>query len=219
MSLTTSRKLASTPRVSRSAVSVSLLPSTLARTPGLPVFSTETTLGVRVGDAGLEVGRQVRSRDCPASMVLTRIGSMLGGGALAQPEADLRGVAPAGRDGRARPRRRVAASAAVTAGPELPLPRRSGRRARGSRWRRSPGPPRRRVERPHVAEGGDVELVDLPGGDREMVVGHSSTGVSSPDLDRDRQQGGVAVLGSCGSSLPASLVAVVTSSSRAPGPR
>ena len=44
-SLTTSRKLASAPRVSRSAVSVSRLPSTLALTPGEPVFCTVTILG------------------------------------------------------------------------------------------------------------------------------------------------------------------------------
>ena len=44
-SLTTSRKLASAPRVSRSAVSVSRLPFTLAFTPGVPVFCTCTMVG------------------------------------------------------------------------------------------------------------------------------------------------------------------------------
>ena len=44
-SLTTSRNEASTPRASLVAVRVSLLPSYVARTSGLPVLSTDTIVG------------------------------------------------------------------------------------------------------------------------------------------------------------------------------
>ncbi len=45
MSLTTMRKPACTPRASFAAVSVNRLPSKLARTPELPMLSTERMVG------------------------------------------------------------------------------------------------------------------------------------------------------------------------------